>query len=403
MYQLLIIGGGAAGLAAAVGASVCGLERVAILEKCSRTGRKILASGNGRCNLSHAGISAGDYSGSVPVAPILNEFGDASSFFASIGLHCRTDDAGRMYPYSMAASSVLDALRASCSQNGVEELCGQEVTQLRPKERTWEVITKTDCFRAGAVLLAFGGYAAPRLGTDGSAWAVLRDLGIPLVPPRPILCPILSDAAMLRSLKGLRVRGRVRLYDGRKLAGREDGEVQFTQNALSGICLFDLSERVDTRRTADFSIHIDILPDMTEKETIAVLYGFAAVRSRAQDMLSGIVQKPLAQAILRQTGVDPAQDCPSLSGRQLGRIGAVLHDLTFPVKGVGSWEQAQATAGGIPGYALDASLQIKGQPGLYAAGEVLDVHSICGGYHLHWSWSSGVYAAARIAERILQP
>lgn len=403
MYQLLIVGGGAAGLAAAVRASACGLEHIAILERSPRTGRKILASGNGRCNLSHADISAGDYSGSVSVKPVLDAFGDACAFFASIGLLCRTDDAGRMYPYSMAASSVLDVLRTSCLQSGVEELCGQEAVQLCRKNSYWEVVTGTGRFRAKAVLLAFGGFAAPRLGTDGSAWNILRHLHVPLVAPHPILCPVLSDPAMLRSLKGLRVRGTVSLMDGKELAAREEGEIQFTQNALSGICLFNLSGSVDIRRVKDFFIHIDILPGMTEKDTIALLYGFAAVRSQAQDLLSGIVQKPLAQVILKQAAVEPTKSCISLSGRQIAGICAALHDLMFPVNGVGSWEQAQATAGGIPGYALGDDLQIKGQPGLYAAGEVLDVHSICGGYHLHWCWSSGTYAAGKIAERILQP
>ncbi|MBE6848506.1 MAG: aminoacetone oxidase family FAD-binding enzyme [Ruminococcus sp.] len=404
-YQLIIIGGGASGLAAALTAASYGMERVAVLERQPRVGKKILATGNGRCNLSHMPIAPEDFSGSVPVADILAEFGDASLFFESLGLCCRTDAQGRVYPYSMTAGAVLDALRSACERCGVEEHCNTCVTSLTPCGSRWRVGTEQGEFLADAVIFAAGGYAAPQLGTDGSAWELLRKLSIPLAAPKPILCPIRSDADCLRPLKGLRARAEVTLYDRNHAVSTTQGEVQFTETALSGICLFDLSGLVDVSRCGDFRIALNLCPERSEGEITAMLYAFQAVRFGAdcEAMLSGIVQKPLARRILKECGIRAATPCDQLDGKKIAAISQKLHCLQFPVTGLADWKQAQATAGGVMGSALDAHLQVKVHPNLYITGEAADVHSICGGYHLHWSWASGVWAAKHIAERSLCP
>ncbi len=399
--QLMILGGGASGLAAAVTAAASGINSVAILEKLPRTGKKILATGNGRCNLSHAPIAAHDYSGSVDAEPILAEFGDAADFFASLGLHCRTDEQGRMYPYSMSASAVLDALRLACLQNGVEEICDAPVQEMFREGTEWVLRSDNAEYRADFVIFAAGGFAAPKLGTDGSAWKLLESLGIPLKSPAPILCPILSDERRLRPLKGLRVKASAALHDGENCIAQETGEVQFTQQALSGICLFNLAGSVVPDRLQDFTIVLDLLPDQKRDATEGILYSCQAVRysADAETMLTGILQKPLARYLLKECGIPAAKPCCQLSGREMAAIAGALHHLSFPVTGLGSWDQAQATAGGVLGDALDENLQVRSCPGLYITGEACDVHGLCGGYHLHWAWASGCYAARRIAEK----
>lgn len=399
--QLIIIGGGASGLAAAVTAASLGVQKIAILERLPRTGKKILASGNGRCNLSHVPICAADYSGSVKVEGILSEFGDAASFFETLGIHCRTDEQGRVYPYSNTATAVLDALRSACQQSGVTEYCDASVTTLEPVKGGWRIRTGTQEYFADRVIFAAGGHAAPQLGTDGSAWELLRSLQIPLVKPRPVLCPVLSDAGMLRPLKGLRAKAEVSLYDRKTLVRQECGEVQFTQEALSGICLFNLAGLVDMSRCKDFSIVLNLCPEQDVGETTAMLYGFQAVRYDAdcEMLLSGIIQKPLARLILKRCGIAAAMPASQLDGRQMQAIASTLHHLEFPVTGLAGWKQAQATAGGVSGDALDENLQVKRHPGLYIVGEAADVHSLCGGYHLHWAWASGVHAARHIASK----
>ncbi len=398
-HQIIIIGGGASGLAAAVTAASYGMDRIAILEKMPRTGKKILATGNGRCNLSHTPISAEDYSGSVSVREIIQSFGDAQDFFASVGLHCRTDSAGRIYPYSMHAASVLDALRLACKQYGVEEICDAQVTDLHPQKGGWLVRASDAAYTADHVIFAAGGYAAPQLGTDGSAWELLEKLHIPMKSPRPVLCPLLSDARILRSLKGLRVRANAMLMEGESCLYAENGEVQFTEKTISGICIFNMAAHIKSEKMSDYRIILDLLPEQEMETTLSMLFSFQAARSDAdcETLLSGFFQKPLSRLILKQCHIAADTPCSTLSGRKLREIAEMMHRLPFAVTGVSEWKQAQATAGGVIGSALDVNLQVKQYPHLYITGEAADVHSLCGGYHLHWAWASGVWAAQHIA------
>ena len=400
-YDLLIIGGGASGLAAAVTAKALGVGKIAVLEKLPRVGKKLLATGNGRCNLSHAHIKPEDYRGSVDVSPILDEFGDVKAFFENLGLYTRTDDAGRMYPYSMTAPAVLDAFRMRLREDGTEEVTDTEIVSLRREDGLWCArAAETDYF-APFVIFAAGGHAAPKLGTDGSAWRLLQKLGIPVIPPSPNLCPVLSDAKTLRSLKGLRVKGEVTLYDKDDALRTERGEVQFTDKALSGICVFNLSGLIDTSRFSDYFLLFDPVPEIgIDMENI--LYTLQGTRfgMTSEEMLTGILPKPLIWLILKNACIAPDYPCADLTGREIRLLSIAVRSLTFPVRGLAGFEQAQSTRGGVPGSALDAHLQVKGHPGLYVTGEAADVHADCGGYHLHWCWASGCAAASAIAKEM---
>ena len=199
-YRLLIIGGGASGLAAAVTAAQCGADGVALLERLPRPGKKILATGNGRCNLSHAGIVPGDYAGSFDVSQILANFGDAVAFFEGLGLLCRTDGEGRIYPYSMTAAAVLDALRMQLGSTSL--LPDARVTALRPIPGGWRAETETAAFTAERVIFAAGGHAAPKHGTDGTAWAMLEALELTLECARSPMEPRLALLFMVGRRQG---------------------------------------------------------------------------------------------------------------------------------------------------------------------------------------------------------
>lgn len=400
VYDLLILGGGASGLAAAVTAAALGVQKIAVLEKLPRVGKKLLATGNGRCNLSHDGITARDYRGSVNTAPVLNDFGDVKVFFENLGLYTRTDAAGRMYPYSMTATAVLDAFRLRMREAGIEEICDTEVLQLDRKNGIWHVRTTGAEYLAPYVIFAVGGHAAPKLGTDGSAWQLLRKLQIPIVPPKPNLCPVLSDTRLLRPLKGLRVKGEISLWNGEICVRTESGEVQFTEKALSGICVFNLSGLIDPFQCPQQTLVFDPVPELGDG-LIGVLYALRGTRSGAdcEEMLSGLLPKPLIRLILKTISISPEQPCDQLDGRRMQQLAAASHSLRFPVQGFCSFEQAQTTCGGVVGSALDAHLQVKAHPGLYITGEAADIHADCGGYHLHWCWASGAAAASDIAAK----
>ncbi|MDE7120956.1 MAG: NAD(P)/FAD-dependent oxidoreductase, partial [Oscillospiraceae bacterium] len=178
-YDLIVIGGGASGLAAAVTAHTMGIRNIAVLERLSRVGKKILATGNGRCNLSHVPVTSTDYLGSYNPGYVLDVFGDVQDFFENLGLYCRTDDQGRMYPYSMTASAVLDALRMHAGE--ISEFCNQRVTRLECRHSLWYAFTEQgELFKAKKVIFSAGGTVGSQFGTDGSAWHMLADLGIPL-------------------------------------------------------------------------------------------------------------------------------------------------------------------------------------------------------------------------------
>lgn len=400
-YDLLIIGGGASGLAAAVTAKSLGIGKIAVLERLPRVGKKILATGNGRCNLSHTPITAEDFRGSVDVAPILEEFGDVKTFFETLGLYTRTDDAGRMYPHTMTATSVLDAFRLRMREDGVEEICDAQVDSLHFTKGLWQLKTTSVDYAAPYVIFAAGGFAAPKLGTDGRAWDLLKKLDIPLVSPNPNLCPVLSDARMLRQLKGLRVKGEITLYDQDDAVRTEIGEVQFTDKALSGICVFILSGFIDTRRFEDYFLLFDPLPELGF-DIESILYTLQGTRygMNCEEMLSGLLPKPLVRLILKNADISPDYPCSELSGQEIRRLSISSRSLTFPVKGLAGFEQAQSTRGGVPGRVLDAHLQVKSHPGLYVTGEAADVHADCGGYHLHWCWASGAAVASDIARKM---
>ncbi len=399
MSELIIIGGGASGLAAAVTAASLGVQDIVILEKLPRTGKKMLATGNGRCNLSHTGITDQDYTGSYPVGHILDKFGDVREFFENLGLYCHEDAQGRLYPHSNTAASVLDAFRQRILQDNIAEVCGQEVLSLQKKEY-FQVQTAEKQYNSRNVIFAAGGYAAPKFGTDGSAWKLLKDLHIPMTPPHPILCPIRSDRDLVHLLKGVRVKGSVTLLDGETAVCTEYGEIQFTENALSGICVFDLSAKLPNRFTGH-QLSVNCMPEEDTEATLAKLYACQTLkyRSTSEDMLTGLLQKSLDRAILKRCGIRADMPCSHMSGAQLHAIANVMHDFRFPITGLADFSQAQATAGGVHGSALDENLQVRAYPGLYVTGEAVDVHAKCGGYHLHWCWASGAAAASAVARK----
>ncbi|MDE6777400.1 MAG: NAD(P)/FAD-dependent oxidoreductase, partial [Oscillospiraceae bacterium] len=236
-YFLVIIGGGASGLASAVTACSMGVKKIAILERLPRVGKKILATGNGRCNLSHENISPENYFGSYDTSHVLADFGKAENFFENLGLYCRTDEQGRIYPYSMTANAVLDALRMHCNQ--VTEICNTRAVELYQKNQKWHIITENqNDIIAKNIIFSAGGTVAIKFGTDGTAWDMLKQLQIPIVESKPILCPLRSDKNSLQMLKGIRVKGSVKLLEKNKILRTETGEIQFTEQAISGICVF---------------------------------------------------------------------------------------------------------------------------------------------------------------------
>ncbi len=388
MPSVAIIGGGAAGLVAAIAAARAGAV-VTVLEAAPRVGKKILVTGNGRCNLTNAAVAPGAYNDPAFVEAVLAEY-DASAirdFFGELGLLTYADDEGRVYPVSNAANSVLDVLRLECAHLGVTERCGFEVAGVSAAGDGFEVRSHGgETVSADAVVIATGG-----------GDALLSALGHGSVQPAPVLGPLTTELAPIRGLSGVRVRCSASLLDdaGEPVA-TERGELLFRDYGVSGIMVFDLSRALERGRTLSIDFFPDIAPDA---------FG-ALIAERCQALgwrtagtfFDGMLQSRVAIAVLRAAGI--AAETPA-SALPAAELAALLKDFRLAVTGHGDASQAQVTRGGAPTAEFDSrTLASRLAPGVFAAGEVLDVDGRCGGFNLHWAWASGLVAgegAARFA------
>ncbi|MDD5946876.1 MAG: aminoacetone oxidase family FAD-binding enzyme [Oscillospiraceae bacterium] len=394
MKRILIVGGGASGLAAAITAAQQG-AKVTVLERLPRVGKKILATGNGRCNLGHTGCDFSKYHGTVPQAKSILQRFDTQAFFASLGILTRTDAEGRMYPAANAASSVLDSLRLACARYNVTEICDTKLTALKQKGDTWVALCGEKAYTADAVILAAGGAAAPNCGTDGNLLPMLQAMGHAVTHPLPALCPIPTDPALVRSLKGMRVQASASLLLQDTVCKTEIGEVQFTENALSGICIFNLS-RLAAIHGNRARIALDLLPHHSMEEADALIQQWITLRAEddAESLLIGLLPKRVSAVCIRQAMKKNQGTVKSIFPDTMARktLLQLLKCWVFPVTGTATFAQAQVTAGGVSGQSITGTLESRLAKNLYLCGELLDIDGDCGGYNLDWAWASGCCA-----------
>ena len=396
-----IVGGGAAGRFAAVTAARVG-ARVTVLEKADRVGRKLLATGNGRCNLTNLRATAADYHTDCPAAvkAVLEQLSPAQAIarFEQMGLLCREEEEGRVYPYSAQAAAVLDRLRFACAHLGVETESGFLVQSMEKSKGGFLLADDTGRqVRADRVVIAAGGAAAPQLGGSSDGCRLLERFGHTAAPLTPALVPVKTDSARVKPLKGMRVRAAVTLFLDGKPGPRELGEVQFTEQGLSGIAVMQLSGRIgaDTKGKHSFALSLDLLPDFTREEVRRLLAGRLSYAGEepVSDFMTGLLPKRVGQTEAKEAGASLSQPAGSLPGNVWDKLARTLKDWRFQAKGTLSWPQAQVTAGGVKLCEFDPyTLQSNRVAGLYAAGEVLNVDGPCGGYNLQWAWASGFTA-----------
>ena len=402
--RVAIIGGGAAGLMAACLLARSGLRPV-LLEKQSRVGRKLLSTGNGRCNLTNLNASIEDYHGDPRhLRAALQGFSprDALDFFASIGVECVADEAGRAYPMSNQAAGVLDGLRLYAAERGCEIITEFEVVNVR-RRGVFEIAARDGRkLAADFVLVACGGMAAPKLGGCADGYRILEGFGHRISPRLPAIAALKTDPEAVRALKGIRMHGELELYSGDRLLRRESGEILFGEGSVSGIAAMQLARNVnlELQRGGKCALKLNFLPGAAAD----------AIDQRArllperplEDFLSGIVPKRLGQTLIKVAKVGPLNlPAGDLDARQRAAIYRALTGWTLPVKSTLGFDQAQVTCGGaeLKGFDPD-TLESRLAPGLFAAGEVLDVDGDCGGFNLHWAWASAALVAREIARRV---
>lgn len=436
MKKIAIIGGGAAGLAAAIAAGN-ELARLGVADECEivlfeadpeRVGRSILATGNGRCNFTNAHIDPACYHNADFVEAVLRSLARLSEvsewesaqpvgaygisaqgstqsagvfeapvqrFFSSLGLMWREEGEGRMYPAANKASSVLDVLRAALDVSGARVEFGKALRAIeapaRGKTRFHLRFSDGSIAHAEKVVLAVGGRGVSAVDTSSV---------IPCELTRPVLGPLATDSRITRQLNNIRVKCAVSLERSGSLVAREEGELLFRDYGVSGVCVFNLS-----RFACEGDVlSIDFLPHMPAADRDAWLFARRKHLSArlgengqiaAEDVLRGAMLPQVAQVLCKCAGIDPARP---LFKKDVLALSRVIGGLRLTVRGVGDAKQCQVSRGGLSIAAFDPqTMGAVRASGLFAAGEALDVDAPCGGYNLHWAWSSGLLAGVSAA------
>jgi len=399
----IILGGGAAGLCACAALAKAG-KRIVLIERLDRVGKKIMAAGNGRCNISNEDMNAAFYGHAAPFVQkvyAVTPPEEVISFFSDLGLMTASEE-GRIYPRTMMASSVLDVLRAGCEHENVTLLTGQEVVSITPSRRSgWSVqLSGGEGVFAPVVLCAMGGSASPHLGTDGAGVRLLEALGHSANKQYPSLVQLKCDHGALRSLKGIRVQAALTLEIAGKAAAQETGELLFADYGVSGVCVFQLSgmaaQALDEKKRV--RLLVNLLPEI--RDAAAWLAGRMAARSgeSALSLFTGVFPRLLTLAILKQAGISPDTQVSRLGGRQTAELAEAIAAFPLPVTGTQGFKNAQVTHGGIRLDEVDPkTMASRLFDGLYILGETLDVDGPCGGYNLHFAFACALSASKTIA------
>ena len=401
----IILGGGAAGLCACAALARAGLH-VTVVEKLDRVGKKIMAAGNGRCNISNADMNPAYYGDAARFVAHVYEATpqeEVSSFFSSLGLMTAQEE-GRIYPRTMIASSVLDVLRRACERENVRIMTGCEAVSITPSRRGgWSVqLANGEGLFSPVVLCALGGSAAPHLGTDGAGVRLLGDLGHSITPLYPALVQLKSNHGALRSLKGVRVPASLTLEIGGAPAAQETGELLFADYGVSGVCVFQLSRHaakaLDEKRRVRLLIHL--LPEIENVPAWLDARIATMPECDAMSLMTGVFPRLLAQAILKQAGCAPEGIASRMNAAARSALAQAISAFPLDITGTQGFKNAQVTAGGVALDEVDPRTMASAlYDGLYLAGEVLNVDGPCGGYNLHFAFASGLTAAKAILAR----
>ncbi len=393
-----IIGGGASGMAAALAAAENPDVQVVLMERQARVGKKLSATGNGRCNLTNLHADHRSYHGDEPwfAANALQRYdvGDTLAWFCRMGLYTVSEDSGRVYPYSDQANSVVDVLRFALERENIQLKLGVEVRKVKKTSQGFRIEAGEDSLDCDKLIIACGGLAGTKLGGSMSGYKLLHSLGHRYSRLRPTLVQLKSSWHGCGSLKGVRANCHVQILRDGVLHAQSTGELQFTDYGLSGPVIFEVS-RDACQGGGAWTACLDFLPDLDEETLQAELFRRKTTRLTAAELLTGIVHNRLGRVITQDAGISGYVPVSQLEDAE---IAAVCHGvkhfevtLTEPM----GMDSAQVTAGGILTRDFDENtMESRLVPGLYACGEVLDIDGDCGGYNLQWAWSSGRLAGA---------
>ncbi len=405
IYDSIIVGAGASGLMAAIQAARKGAH-VLILEHMDRAGKKILSTGNGKCNFTNEKQGIAYYNGKNPafVLPALRQFGvtETLQFFEELGIYPKRKRDGYYYPASGQAASVREVLLLECKRLHVRIAYNVGIREIIREGEGFSFHTKQGVFRSKTCIIATGGKAAKKTGSDGSGNLYIEKFGHKLTDIVPALVQLKGKQSFLKEIAGIRAEGSVKLYIEKEKIAEDRGELQLTESGISGIPVFQVSRHASYGLLygKKVSAALNFLPDLTRGETQDLMqkrfwdYGKGKKSNQA---LIGLFPEKLHSVLLTLAQIPsekPAQECTK---EELGRLAAQSQAMRIDIVGTKGFDHAQVSAGGVDTSEVNpTTMESRLVPGLYFAGEVLDVDGMCGGYNLQWAWSSG-YVSGRSA------
>ncbi len=414
-WDVIVVGGGAAGLMAAIHAASAGV-RVLILEHMDRPGKKLLMTGNGKCNFTNEQLlKVNDwqdeqtcedfYHGACPafVLSALKQFDGtaALAFFEELGI-VPIKKRGGFYPLGGQASGFLSVMLLECKRLGVSIQCDIGIRSIKKETDRFIFDTKSGFFYSRCCILATGGKSYKKTGSDGSGFLYVERFGHHLQDLVPALVPLQSDLAFFKKVAGIRAEITAKLYISGEENRCESGELQLTDYGISGICIFQLSDLASLALPSLVEVELDFAPSLSDaalQEFLCTRFSKpAACKKTAAECLLGFLPDRLGEALLEEAYLAPDMPAGGLSKRQLHSLSQKIKHFFVPITSTRSFEQAQVTAGGVDtGEVCSDTMESKLIDGLYFAGEMLDIHGICGGFNLQWAWSSGACAGSHAA------
>ena len=402
--EIAVIGGGASGLMAAITAKKSGKE-VVILERKDRILKKVLITGNGRCNITNVNADISNYFGGniFSVENILNKFTpqDTMDFFNGLGIVCNEENRGKVYPLSGQASSVVDALRFEAEKLGIKIETEFYVRKIEKDGFKFKIYSEDKKkIEAGRVILAAGGQSYPELGSNGSGFELAKELGHSVTKLSPSIVQLKTEKNQVKGLQGIKTDVAVTAYGDNKKICTYDGELLFTDYGISGNVVFNISFVMPLYKNVEFEI------DFMEKFDYNELYEMLKERKRIlshltmENYFNGMINKKLGQFLSKVSGIEKlSKPVKDLNDSDIRKLCTVLKKYRVKILETTGFKNAQVTAGGVSLYEVNTeTLESKIVKGLYFSGEVLDVYGECGGFNLQWAWASGYIAGENAAK-----
>ncbi len=397
MVDMIVVGAGAAGLIASITAARAG-QKVTLLEQNNKIGKKILVSGNGKCNIDNKHISLTRFHGQNPefIETVLEgyDFNAVEKFFTSIGLELIEGKEGKMFPLSLQASSVVELLEYEAKKTGVQILCDCAVTSIIKEGDIFTLETSYGSKKCEKLLLASGSPAAPQLGGSNSGYAFATRMGHSLIPRHPSLVQLCSDEAWVKACTGVKVAGVAQLYANGEYITEKKGDLLFTNYGISGLAILDLSREVSTR-LADYDfceLNLDLMPEFSKEKLINLLLNRIDNTSEKpiELWLHGILNKKLIPVILTQSKCKVKME-KELNRKEIGKLVYAIKNLKLSINDTKGFKGAEVATGGVNTTEVNPqNMESKLVPNLFFAGEILDVDGDRGGFNFHFAWVSGL-------------